>query len=63
MKRYCIPSFEVFFATWNRAQFYLAIDAIFWNSAKERDKFGSAPKDSDLSNVRASDLLSVLGLG
>lgn len=62
MHRYGIRSFDEFTRTWSRAQLYLAIDGAFWNSAKEREKYGAVPRSADLRGVRAQDFMAVMGL-
>ncbi len=62
MHRYGIQSFEALISAWNRGQIYLAIDGAFWNSPKEKDKWGPTPVGRDLRGVRAADFMSVMGL-
>lgn len=44
MHRYGIRSVEELLSTWNRAQFLLAVDAMFWANPKECKDFGPVPR-------------------
>jgi len=61
MERYGLRSFEEFTTTWNRAQLLVAIDAMFWNAAKEREKYGRSPMAADTRSLRAADVFAGLG--
>ena len=39
MKRYGISSYGELLENWNPGQILLAVDAIFWNSPKEKEKY------------------------
>lgn len=61
MKRYGVRTHHELLTTWNRGQVLIALDALFWNSPKERDKYGRPA--IDLKNAPAADIFGMMGFG
>ena len=61
MHRYGISSYEEFYSTWSRAQYLVALDAMFWNNPKEKEHYGQAPNVIDPRTARAADVFARMG--
>jgi hypothetical protein len=61
MERYKIPDYDYFLDHWSLAQVYVAVDAMFWNSLKEKDKYGAIPRPFD-PTIRAGGIFKSMGM-